>query len=75
MTYIINYIIALTFGILGWQIQTPQLEGNLEVISNLSECIPSTKEIEKVEIDPDTFLLFKDFRIDIKTILTTKRQN
>jgi len=75
MTYIINYIIALTFGILGWQLQTHQLEGNLEVISNLSECIPSTKEIEKVEIDPDTFLLFKDFRIDIKTILTTKRPN
>lgn len=75
MTYIIHYIIALTFGILGWQLQAPKLEEGLETLSNLSECIPSTKEIEKTEIDPDTFLLFKDFRFDIKTILTTKRSN
>lgn len=70
MTFIIHYIIALTLGLLGWQMKAPQFEERLETLSNVSECMQTNKEIEKSEIDPDTFILFKDFRIDVKAILT-----
>jgi len=75
MTYIVNYIIALTFGILGWQVQTPEFQESIETITYLSDCTDSRKEIEKSKIDPDTFLLFKDFQVDLKVILTTKHPN
>ncbi|HLS12466.1 MAG TPA: hypothetical protein VK050_09920 [Flavobacteriaceae bacterium] len=76
MMYIIHYIIALTFGFLGWQMQAPNLEDGIETISNFSKCMDSSSEkIEKTKINPDTFLLFRDFQVDLKAILTTKHPN
>ena len=73
MTYIINYIIALTFSILGLQMQSPKNIDCLDTLMQISEKIDLNRDIEKCQINGDTFLFRKDFRLDIKSILTTNR--
>lgn len=68
MTYIIHYIIALTFSLLGWNLPSSSLGDNADVVS---KCIQTDKAIEPPQINPDTFSLFRDFRIDLNKILTT----
>lgn len=75
MTYIIHYIIALTFGILGWQFQTSEFEDSLEVLTSLSNSIDSRIESEKTTIDSDTFFLFKDFQVDLRSQTNYKHPN
>ncbi|HLW15393.1 MAG TPA: hypothetical protein VKX30_07860 [Flavobacteriaceae bacterium] len=73
MTYIIHYITALTFGILGLQMQNPKQMDCLDTLSKISEKIDSNARTEKCQLNKDTFLFYKDFRLDIKSILTTNR--
>lgn len=73
MTYIINYIIALTFSILGFQMQSPKNIDCLDKLSKVSEEIKLNSNMEKCPLDRDSFLFYEDFRLDIKSILTTNR--
>lgn len=73
MTYIINYIIAVTFSILGFQMQSPKNIDCLDKLSKVSEEIKLNSNMEKCPLDRDSFLFYEDFPLDIKSILTTNR--
>ncbi len=73
MTYIIHYIIALTFSILGLQMQSPKNIDCLDTLSKVSEKIDLNTDIEKCQLNRDSFLFYNDFRWDIRSILTTNR--
>lgn len=73
MTYIINYIIALTFSILGLQMQSPKNIDCLDTLIQGSEKIDLHTDMEKCLLNRDTFLFYQDLRMDIKSILITNR--
>lgn len=71
MSHILHYVIALTFTILGLQLQKPEKIESLNVLSKISNRIQSDKSAEKDLISLDC--LQKEIGLNKKTIVKTKR--
>lgn len=73
MSHILHYVIALTFTILGLQLQKPEKIESLNVLSKITERIQSDNSAEKDLISSDCIQIEKEFALSKKIIVKTKR--